>query len=55
MRVHIKLCILLVVSHPSFMGYLKSIKQAILLGLLSLAGGQLLMGWPKSSAKYSNL
>ena len=44
MKVYIKPCILLVVSHLSFMGYLKSMKQAILLGLLFLAGVQLPMG-----------
>ena len=32
MRLYIKLCILLVASTPSFMGYPKPIKQAILLG-----------------------
>ena len=40
---------------PSFMGYQKSIKQAILSGPLSLAGGEVLMGWPKSLARYLNL
>ena len=37
-EVCIRLHILLVVSCPSFMGYQKSIKQAILSGPLSLAG-----------------
>ena len=51
----IRLCILLVVSCLCFMGYQKSTKQAILSGLLSLAGLQLLLVWPQFLVRYSNL
>ena len=51
----IRLCILLVVSCLCFMGYQKSTKQAILSGLLSLAGLQSLLVWPQFLVRYSNL
>ena len=54
MRVHIKLCILLVAFPKSVMGYLKSIKQTIPSGPLFLVGGQSLMGLQRSLARCLN-